>query len=47
MKLVYMLKNQSELFSEPQVYETDDRIKLTEAIRIANINGYKILDIQF
>ena len=46
MKLVYM-QNLSELFSEPRVYETDDRIKFTEAIRIANINGYKILDIQF
>lgn len=47
MRLVYLLHNQSELFSEPQVYETNDRIRLAETVRIANINGYKILDIQF
>lgn len=41
----YYLHNQSELFSTPQVYVTDNIDALKQAIKIANINGYKIVDV--
>lgn len=43
--LVYYLKNQSELFSYPQEYQTDDPIKFQNAIETAKINGYKIVSV--
>ena len=41
----YYLHNQSELFSIPQVYVTDDIDALKQSIKIANINGYKIVEV--
>lgn len=41
----YYLHNQSELFSTPQVYVTDDIDALKQAIKIANINDYKIVEV--
>lgn len=43
--LKYYLHNQSELFSAPQVYVTDNIDALKQAIKIANINGYKIVEV--
>lgn len=43
--LKYYLHNQSELFSAPQVYITDDMDKFIQAIKIAVINGYKIVEV--
>ena len=44
-RLVYYLRNQSRVFSESQVYETDDIQDLKDAIEIAKVNGYEIVDI--
>ena len=43
--LVYYLKGQSELFSNPQVYQTDDLDRIKRAVRIAKANGYKIVSL--
>ena len=43
--LYYLLRNQSELFSDPQVYETDLE-GLVKAILVAQENGYKIVDLE-
>lgn len=43
--LKYYLHNQSELFSVPQVYITDNEDSLKQAIKIAMINGYKIVEV--
>lgn len=43
--LKYYLHNQSELFSAPQVYITDDADNFKQAVKIAMINGYKIVEV--
>lgn len=41
--LVYYLNNQSELFSTPQVYQTEDLNSIKQAVQIAQTNGHKIV----
>ena len=41
--LRYYLRNQSQLFSEPQIYRTDSEENFKQALQIANANGYKIV----
>lgn len=42
-EIVYLLKNQSELFSNPQVFQTNDIREYERAIDTAPKNGYKVL----
>lgn len=43
--LVYYLKGQSELFSNPRVYQTESLDSIKLAVAIAKSNGYKIVSI--
>ena len=40
--LIYWLKNQSKLFSNPRVYTTTEEDRYRQAVAIANANGYDI-----
>ena len=41
--LSYYLPNQSELFCQPNVFETYNKDELNQAINIAKTNGYKLV----
>lgn len=43
--LVYYLKGQSELFSNPKVYQTESLDSIKRAVEIAKSNGYKIVNL--
>lgn len=45
-RLVYYLRNQSKLFSDPKVFETDSFEKFKKAFEIAIENGYEVVDVE-
>ncbi len=44
--LYYYLPNQSELFCQPNVFETYNKDELNQAISIAKTNGYKLVKLE-
>lgn len=46
LRMVYLLPNQSELFSTPQVFETKDGKEWERAVSIAHEKGYKIIKVE-
>ena len=42
-KIIYYLHNQSEMFSDPQVFTTNDEEKYRQALKTASINKYNII----
>ena len=46
IKMWYYLPNQSELFSPPHMFETDDMNEWELAVNIANLKGYKIVKVE-
>ena len=45
-RLSYDLPNQSELFSQPNVFETYNKDELNQAISIAKAKGYKLIKLE-
>ena len=45
-RLSYDLPNQSELFSQPNVFETYDKDELNQAISIAKAKGYELVKLE-
>ena len=45
-RMSYYLPNQSELFSQPNVFETYNREELNQAVNIAKTNGYKLVKLE-
>lgn len=44
--MFYYLPGQSELFSAPQVFETQDGKEWERAVNIAHAKGYKIVKVE-
>lgn len=44
--MFYYLPNQSELFSDPQVFQTSDGKEWERAVNIAHEKGYKIVKVE-
>lgn len=44
--MAYYLPNQSKLFSEPQVFETQDGKEWERAVNIAHEKGYEIVKVE-
>ena len=45
-RLFYDLPNQSELFYQPNVFETYNEDELNQAISIAEAKGYKLIKLE-
>lgn len=46
LRMWYYLPGQSELFSNPQVFETNDGKEWERAVNIAHEKGYKIVKVE-
>ena len=46
LRMFYYLPNQSELFNEPQMFETADPKEWNRAVDIAHSRGYKIIKVE-
>lgn len=46
LRMWYYLPGQSELFSEPQMFETSDGNAWERAVTIAHEKGYKIVKVE-
>ena len=46
LRMYYYLPNQSELFSEPKVFQTKDGKEWERAVSIAHEKGYKIVKVE-
>ena len=46
LRMTYYLPNQAELFSAPQVFETQDAHEWEKAVNICHENGYKIVKVE-
>ena len=46
LRMVYYLPSQSELFTEPHVFETCDGKEWERAVNIAHEKGYKIVKVE-
>ncbi|MGO5550037.1 hypothetical protein ACTQW9_12260 [Lachnospiraceae bacterium LCP19S3_B12] len=46
LRMFYYLPGQSELFSELQIFETDDGKEWKRAVNIAHEKGYKIVHVE-
>lgn len=46
VKIVYYYKNQSRLFSNPNVYIASNKADFEQAVRIAKKNGYEIVEVE-
>ena len=46
LRMYYYLPNQSELFSDPFVFETKDGKEWERAVNIAHEKGYKIIRVE-
>lgn len=46
LRMYYYLTNQSELFSDPQMFETADLKEWERAVNIAHEKGYKIVKVE-
>ena len=44
--MYYYLPGQSELFSPPQVFKTEDEKEWEKAVNTAHDKGYKIVDVK-
>lgn len=46
LRMYYYLPNQSEIFSEPFVFQTKDGKEWERAVNIAHEKGYKIIKVE-
>ena len=46
LRMWYYLPGQSEMFSEPQMFETKDGNEWKRAVNIAHEKGYKIVKVE-
>lgn len=46
LRMTYYLPNQSKLFSEPQIFETQDGKEWEKAVNIAHEKGYEIVKVE-